>query len=68
MARKKTEAKPMQTVAEPVTKPVRLDLPADVHRLLRLVAAHADQSMASYARDTLAHALRDEAKRKGIKP
>jgi plasmid stability protein len=58
----------MQTATEPATKPVRLDLPADVHRLLRLVAAHADQSMASYAREVLGNALRDEAKRKGIKP
>ena len=68
MARKKTEAKPMPTATVPATKPVRLDLPADVHRLLRLVSAHADQSMASYARHTLATALRDEAKRRGIKP
>jgi hypothetical protein len=69
MARKKTEAKPMPTAtASAGTKPVRLDLPADVHRLLRLVSAHADQSMASYARDTLATALRAEAQRRGIRP
>jgi plasmid stability protein len=71
MARKKTEAKPMPTAtasASAGTKPVRLDLPADVHRLLRLVSAHADQSMASYARHILASALRDDAKRKGIRP
>jgi plasmid stability protein len=67
MARKKTEVKPVITAAEPVTKPVRLDLPADVHRLLRLVAAHADQSMASYAREILAKTLREEAKRRGLK-
>ena len=67
MARKKTEAKPVITATEPATKPVRLDLPADVHRLLRLVAAHADQSMASYAREILAKTLREEAKRRGLK-
>jgi len=53
---------------DPATKAVRLDLPADVHRLLRLVSAHADQSMSSYAREALGKALRDEAKRRGIKP
>ena len=68
MARKKTEVKTVTASSEPAIKPVRLDLPADVHRLLRLVAAHADQSMAAYAREALASALRDEAKRRGIKP
>ncbi len=49
------------------TRPVRLDLPPDAHRLLRLVAADADVSMASYARDVLMRHLVAEAKVKGIK-
>ena len=49
---KKTEKK-MPATAEPKTKPVRLDLTLDVHRLLRVAAAKADKSMAAYARDVL---------------
>lgn len=67
MARKKAEKKEMPATAESQTRPVRLDLPPDVHRLLRLLAADEDVSMASYARDHLAAHLREEAKRKGIK-
>ena len=55
MAKKKRPEKPqMSATAEPraelKTKPVRLDLPPNVHRLLRLVAADDEMSMASYAR------------------
>lgn len=68
MARKKTEKEPMPAAeADVTTRPVRLDLPPDIHRLLRLVAADEDVSMASYARDQLANHLREEAKRRGIK-
>jgi hypothetical protein len=49
------------------TRPVRLDIPRDVHRLLRLLAADAEVSMASYAREALGKHVREEAKRKGIK-
>ena len=49
MAKKKSEAKDVPTVAS--TKPVRLELPPDMHRLLRLAAANAEVSMASYVRD-----------------
>jgi plasmid stability protein len=66
MAKKKTEPKPMPTV-EATTKPVRLDLPADVHKLLRVLSATADASMASYARDVVEAHVRREAKAKGIK-
>lgn len=66
MARKRTGEK-MPATAEPKIKPVRLDLEPDVHRLLRLVAAHHNSSMASYARETLEAHLESEAKRLGIK-
>jgi hypothetical protein len=68
MAKKRSEKPEMPATAnEPKTKPVRLDLPPDVHRLLRLVAADEEMSMASYARELLEKHLRDEAKRRGIK-
>ncbi len=72
MAKKKKDAPPVEAVADPVErtrgalKPVRLDLPDDVHRRLRLVAAHEGMSMASYARDVLARNLEDEVKRRGL--
>jgi len=55
----------MQTTAEPTTKPVRLDLTPDVHRLLRLAAAEADKSMASYAREIIEEHLHQNEKPKG---
>lgn len=58
---------PTQTATEPKVKPVRLDLTADVHRLLRLVAADAGMSMAAYARQSFEKLIREEAGRKGIK-
>jgi hypothetical protein len=67
MAQKKAP-KPVVTIAETEIKPVRLDLTADVHRLLRLVSAHANQSMASYAREVIRQHVYEEAKRRGIKP
>jgi hypothetical protein len=67
MAKKKTGKKGMSTASETTLKSVRLDLTPEVHRLLRRVAAGADMSMASYARDTLERVLREEAKRMGIK-
>lgn len=67
MAKKKPEQPEMPPVAEPKTRPVRLDLPPDVHRLLRLVAADEEVSMASFARDLLSRTLREEAKRRGLK-
>ena len=67
MARKQAEKKVMPTETETKTRPVRLDLPHDVHRLLRLVAADEETSMASFARDILEKLVREEAKRRGIK-
>ncbi len=71
MARKKPKDEPMPAMAEVEpkvdSKPVRLDLPADVHRLLRLVAADEGVSMAAYARTAVEQHLRDEVKRRGIK-
>lgn len=58
MARKRAERREMDTAEGPKLKPVRLDLPPDLHRLLRLAAAGADTSMASYARDILDRHLR----------
>lgn len=49
-------------------RPVRVDLTHEAHRLLRLIAADADMSMASYAREALTGHLKDEAKRRGIRP
>ena len=66
MARKKQEQE-VPATAEAKTKPVRLDLEPEVHRLLRLVAADDEKSMAAYARDVLEEVLRQEAKRRGIK-
>ncbi len=67
MAKKKTEATPVEAIAES-TKPVRLDLSPETHRLLRLIAAFHGQSMASFARDLVDNQVRDEAKQRGIKP
>lgn len=69
MARDQPKGKemPAPVASEPKLKPVRLDLPEDIHRLLRKVAAEYDVSMASYARDSLAKHLREEAERLGIK-
>lgn len=66
MARKKSEEPEVPASAEPTTKPVRLDLDPETHRLLRRVAAHHDKSMASYARDVLEKLVREEAARLNI--
>jgi hypothetical protein len=50
------------------TRPVRLDLMPDDHRLLRQLAAKRDMSMAAFARDSLVKVVREEAKKEGIKP
>ena len=67
MAKKSAEKKNMPVAAEITLKSVRLDIPPDVHRLLRLVSADENMSMASYAREALERLLRDEAKKRGIK-
>jgi len=70
MARKKTEETPMPATATPKaeTKPVRLDLSTRAHRLLRLVAAQENKSMASFAKDSLEELLERRAKELGVKP
>jgi hypothetical protein len=67
---KKKGGKKMQDVAEPEvkTKPVRLDLEPDEHRLLRMSAARAGRSMAAHARAVLVKMLEEEVKRGEIKP
>jgi predicted HicB family RNase H-like nuclease len=67
MPAKKKGKKDMLAAVEPTLKPVRLDLSPEVHRMLRLVAAHEDVSMAAFARDSLEALLREEVKRRGIK-
>jgi hypothetical protein len=67
MAKKQAGKKDMTTAAEPTLKAVRLDLPPASHRLLRLLAADDEVSMAAYARDALETHLREEAKKRGIK-
>ena len=68
MKRKQAEKKVVTTTEVAITRPVRLDLSPEVHRLLRKIAADEDVSMAAYAREQLAKHLRDKAKRRGIKP
>jgi plasmid stability protein len=65
MARKKAEGPKVEPEAK--LKPVRLDLSPRAHRLLRMVAAHEDASMAAYARDALTRLLETEARRLGIR-
>lgn len=69
MARKKEEPKEMPAVApeKTETKPVRLDLSLRSHRLLRLIAAQHDKSMAAFAKETLDETLERLAKELGIK-
>ena len=64
MARKSAEKPEMPAIAEPKTKPVRLDLSPEEHKLLRVQAALADMSMAAFARKVMIDAL----KAKGAKP
>ncbi len=55
---RKTKEPPMPvTATAPATKPVRVDLAPDEHRLLRLAAADAEMSMAAFARLMLVRAL-----------
>lgn len=69
MARKRTEKQEMPAIAEePKLRAVRLELPPELHRLLRLLAADEETSMAAYAREALERHLREEAARRGIKP
>lgn len=59
MARKRPEKTDMPATAEPATKPVRLDLPADIHQMLRVVAAEEAKPMAVFAREIVAKVVRE---------
>lgn len=68
MAHKKGGAKmATATATEPGTKPVRVELTDEVHRLLRKLAADEGVSMAQFARATVERIVRDEFKRRGLK-
>ena len=66
MAKKKSES-PDVTATEPEVKPVRVEFPLSLHRLLRKVAADEGQSMAAFTRATMERVIVEEAKRRGIK-
>lgn len=59
MAKKKTEPKPMPAIAEPKTKPVRLDLDPELHQMLRVVAAEQGKPMAVFARELVEKTIRE---------
>jgi predicted DNA-binding protein len=59
MARKKSEQPKIPPTAEPITKPVRLDLQPDVHQMLRVVAAERGKPMAVFAREVIERAVRE---------
>jgi hypothetical protein len=59
MARKKTEKTAMPATAEPKTKPVRLDLDAGLHQMLRVVAAEQAKPMAVFAREIVEKTVRE---------
>lgn len=51
-------AKKLETKAmKPDTRPIRLDLPPEVHKALRRAAAEADMSMVKFAQLALIKAL-----------
>jgi predicted DNA-binding protein len=58
MAREKKGPKKMPTTVEPKTKPVRLDLPLELHQMLRVVAAEQGKPMAVFARELIEHTVR----------
>lgn len=60
MAKKKGTKMPA-TAAKPKLKPVRLDLDPDFHHALRIEAAKANKSMASFARELLAWAIEERS-------
>jgi predicted HicB family RNase H-like nuclease len=65
MARKKSEKSEMPATAEK-TKPVRLDLSAETHRRLRVVAAEEGKSMSVFAREAIEQLVNEryEARRR----
>jgi len=68
MAHKETGKKAMAALSEDMRlRPIRLDLMPAVHRMLRMVAADGDVSMAAMACDLLGGKLEEEMKARGIK-
>jgi hypothetical protein len=65
MARKKTEGNPEMPATEIRLRAVRLELPEDVHKLLRLEAARRDVSLGELARLFVTEALRPSKRGKG---
>jgi hypothetical protein len=68
MARKRAAGKSaMQAQAEVKTMPVRLDMPPEAHKLLRIIAGFRSESMAAAARNLLIEALGEQAKKYGVR-
>ena len=57
MARRKTAGKPEMVTTDAELKAVRLELPADIHKALRVAAAQEDVSMAVLARQLVIDGL-----------
>ena len=65
MARKKSEGKPPMPSTSQKLRAVRLELPEDVHKLLRREAAERDTSLGELAREFVTNALKRPGKRRG---
>lgn len=61
MARKQAEGKPEMIATDEKLRAVRLELPEDVHKLLRLEAAKEDTSLAALARKAVEEYLKRKA-------
>jgi hypothetical protein len=55
------------TAGGAATKPVRVELDRDLHRLLRKVAADEGVSMAAFVRQTVERVVREEFQRRGLR-
>jgi hypothetical protein len=53
MAKKPTKAKPVMNAVEEELKAVRLELPPEMHRLLRIEAAKRETHMSALARQAV---------------
>jgi predicted HicB family RNase H-like nuclease len=61
MARKQAGDKPVMIATDEKLRAVRLELPEDVHKLLRLEAAKQDTSLAALARTAVEEYLKRKA-------
>lgn len=68
MARKTPERKPEMPATTEKLRAVRLELPEDVHRLLRLEAAKRDVSLGDLSRQLVTEGLRRPHKGKADEP